>query len=339
MDLSSRVPPPVLRALKGTLNCEFATVSGAGVPIDTPMIYFPTDDLATLRVATGLAYPAKAERARRNPQVGLLLEGGAKTPVVAICGRAAVRDSDIQANTDLYLAETAFMRAGLEPWPNARHAVWYWARMIVEIAPARILWWDTPAAMDFPPQIWEAPEGTVFPQSDEPAPGKVSPPAKWPQPTWRELAEKPVAAGLPAHLTLCDADGYPIPIRVRSLAQTASGFELDVPTGIPWPDKGKATLTFFGRETFVGFARRDGARVVLEVERALPINPFMGDPDEVWRPGPEVREAMMGRLTQELERRGQSIPDIPEDEPFPSSECGEIRMKRLSAPMRAPGVD
>ena len=53
MDLTKELPAPVVELLGSTLNSEFATVSGAGVPIDTPMFFFPSDDMSVFNVATG----------------------------------------------------------------------------------------------------------------------------------------------------------------------------------------------------------------------------------------------------------------------------------------------
>jgi len=313
------LPEAVLKVIESGAIAEFATVSAAGVPIDTPVYYFPSDDLTTLDVATGLSYPAKAERARRNPKVGMLVEGRPGEPVVSVRGRAAVRDSNLEANAVRYLAETGFEGISFGvPWSQARNAVWYWTRMIIEVMPERIMWWDNAAAMNGPPQIWNAPADQGYPTSDPAPPGKVSPAAEWKQRPWQEIAADGFARNVQPHLTLCDEDGYPLPIRALSCELIGDRFKLQLPAGAPWKGGGKATLTFIGLETFVGDATVDGNTIWLTVERALPQHPLMQDPAEVLRPSDAVRTKLLARLEEEVRRRGQSIPKIPESLPEPT---------------------
>lgn len=216
--MTDELPGPVLELMRTGAVANFATVSAAGMLIDSPVLYFPSDDLASFNLATGLAYPAKAERARRNPKVGLLLAGGPDEPVISIAGLAAVRDADLQANVLRYLSEAAYTLPHNPDWDLARAAVWYWTRIIVEVTPTRVLWWDKTAAMDRAPQCWQAGADTAYPASDPAPPGKVSKPSSWEQPAWQELAQTALARGASCHLSLIDLEGFPLPMPVRRAA-------------------------------------------------------------------------------------------------------------------------
>ena len=318
-NLIAQLPDHVRAVVERGTFADFATVSAAGVPIDTPTYYFPSDDLATLDIATGLAYPAKAERARRNPKVGMLVEGGPGQPVVSVRGRAAVRDSDFSANARRYLSETGFDRIAFGlGWDVARQAVWYWTRLIVEVTPERILWWESPEACEGAPNVLQVPADFVFPTSD-PAPGGApTKPSAWPDRSWTEKAEGALRRGAPGHLTVCDADGYPLPIRAKTIELGDGGFRVEMPGGLPFALAGKATLTFQGVETFVGEVSGTPDALWLAVERALPELPMMKDPKEVFQPSEQVRASLLARLEGELARRGSPPVEIPEELPAPT---------------------
>lgn len=321
MTPGDELPDHVRTFLRSGSIAQYATVSAAGMPIDTPVLYFPSEDLRSFNLATGLSYPAKAERARRNPRVGLYLEGGPDEPVVSIAGMAAVRDADLQDNVNRYVAEACYTLPYDPPWELARQAVWYWTRIIVEITPVQMLWWDRPADMDGLPQRWEAPPGTSYRPSDPAPPGKVSAAAKWDMPAWRDLAGQALARGARGargHVSVCTAAGFPLPAGLRQVELVEDGFLLDVPGGIAWPLSGPACLTFGGIETFLGRISGHGARHHLAVERTLPIFPMTQDMAQLWHPTPDTRAQLMRRLEEELLRRGQPVPTVPETRPPPS---------------------
>lgn len=313
------LPADVVRLIRTRYVAEFATVSAAGVPINTPLVPFESADLATIDSATGLAYPVKADRARRNPKVGMLFEGGEDEPVVSLAGMAAVRDRDLQANLDRYLAEQILTRslnpALVDYETVTRHAIWYFTRIITCVAPAVIRWWPDPAAMDGPPQEWRAPTGTAWPQSD-PAPTGSGSKGSWQEPSWRDLALGALARGAAAHLTLIDAEGYPLPIRARAVRADEQGFRLTLPGWLPW-SQGKATVSFQGLETFIGEARVEGGEALFRAERALPVHPLLtGGP---LQPDETTKAALMERIAYELDRCGLSPPVMPDHPPEPTA--------------------
>ncbi len=314
------LPPAVSELIRTQLVVQYASVSAAGVPIDTPAGVFGSADLTTIDLATGVAYPAKAERARRNPKVGLLIEGKPGQPVVSIAGLATVRDTDLQANLDRYIAESVLARGptAITDWSLTRQAIWYYTRMFVCITPIHIRWWDNRESMDRAPSSWRAPSDLVVPPSDPAPGGKASSPPAWPQKPWQEMAAAALGRKAPGHLTLLDDEGFPLPIGTLDIALVDGGFRLVVPAGAPWR-AGKATLCFWGVEIFVGdVTPRDGA-VFFEVERALPLFPLTADVSQVLKPTPENRAVLMKRLEEEVGRRGQAVPVMPLDMPQPTA--------------------
>jgi hypothetical protein len=331
------LPEHVFRFIESGVVAEFATVSAAGVPIDTPTYYFPSDDMTTLDLATGLPNPAKAERARRNPKVGLLMDGAAEEPVVVVRARAAVRDANLQANCVRYLAETGFKGISHgQTWEQARQAVTYWSRIIIENMPERIYWWDNQAAMDGPPQVWKAPADTVYSASD-PAPADPMKPSAWPVRPWQEVARAAVAAMPAAHLSVLDDDGYPMPMRARSFELVAEGFRLEMPRGAPWRLAGKASLTFAGFYTFLGDAEDQGGSTLLRVERSLPQHPSTLDTKQVLQPSEDTKAKAWARLEYEARRRGQPIPTVPLEMPAPTR-LARLRQARVASDVPITGL-
>jgi len=330
------LPEDVAWLIRSGLVAEYATVTGKGVPIDTPTYYFPSAEESSLDIGTGLAYPAKAERARRNPKVGLLIERGPEEPVVSIAGYGAVRDADMQANLDRYVAETANLLPPGGVWEAMRKSIFYWTRMYVAVSPAGIRWWpNREAAHSAAPQVWRASAGTVVPPSDPAPPGKMSKPPEWPLKPWREVVDEPMQRGSPGHLTLCDSEGFPLPLRVRDIVPGDEGFSMQVPASAPWSE-GKATLSFLGREVFVGEASRTADGTFLKVERAMPIFPLTSPDGTVPRPDRETRALLTARMEEELARRGQPVPVVPEDM-LPPTRHSLMRIEALKAQMAASG--
>ncbi|WP_020572864.1 pyridoxamine 5'-phosphate oxidase family protein [Parafrankia discariae] len=331
------LPPRVFSLIESGVVAEFSTVSAAGIPIDTPTYYFPADDMSTIDLATGLPNPAKAERVRRTSKVGLLIEGRPEEPVVVIRAHGAVRDGDIQANALRYLAETGYqgISHGIT-WEEARKAVTYWSRIVIENKPERIYWWDNHAALGSPPQVWNAAPDTVYPTSD-PAPTGTMKRSAWPVRPWQDVARDAVDGGTPAHLSVLDEDGFPLPMRASSFELTAEGFRLSIPKGTPWQLKGRASLTFAGFRTFVGDAGPDGDRVLFRVERSLPQHPATLDTKQVLRPSEDTLAKARARLEYEAQRRGQSLPVIPADPPA-RTRIALIRQARIASDAPITGI-
>ncbi len=320
-------PAEVLPLFERAYTCEFATLTRTGIPITQPLTPYIGDDELTLDVSTGLTYPAKAERARRNPKVALLYSDSVGTnlddaPVVLVYALAAVRDADLQANTDRYLKlSLAKAPAGFKGTPGfvLSRLPWYFARIWIETLPLRILWWPQ-GQMDQPPLRWEAPADLQIRPSD-PVPGGKQPlPWKKTPISWQDTALYAVTKlGLPV-ITTVDADGFPVPLRVRSVSLTNDGFRLHMPAGAPLLEEGSACLTFHshpkvfsGQENkaFLGYAQYDsGNEVHFNVERPLADWSLQGSrlsaAVEFFRNG----RTLAPRVKAEAARRGQPVPTL-----------------------------
>ena len=316
--------PAGLRTLaERSLVTEYASLTREGRPVTWPVTPYVGDG-TTLDVTTGLTYPAKADRARRDPRVALLfsapVEGLDRTPVVLVQGLATVRDADLQAGLDRYLRQTR------EKMPQTytgmprfaiRRMDWYLARIWVHVTPLRVLSWPG-GRLDHEPESWAAPEGTTAPPCDPAPQGPALPPRTAPPGDWRPFADRADRLGAPV-LTVTGDDGWPLPVRSRIAQRTADGYLVELPAGIPTAT-GAACLTWHthtpGLATqenvvLVGEAHRvdDGwARVV--VERALTDWSITGS-----RLGRTLGFLANGRtlrprLEAESRRRGQPVPRI-----------------------------
>lgn len=319
-------PDKVMQMAERALTCEFATLTRLGVPITYPLTPYLSADRRTLDVSTGLTYPAKAERARRNPKVGLLFSDSVGTglehpPVILVTGLATVRDSDLQANTDRYIrlnfAKTpeafkgtpAFLLKGLG---------WYFARIWMQVTPLRILWWPE-GNVDATPLRWDAPAGIHAPPSD-PTPAGPQPPAWAEAPTdWRRAAASTAPRlGTPI-LTVVGKEGFPMPFRVTDAALEAEGFRLTLPKGMPIVPRGHACLTFHTHPeaftnqenlAFIGqaVASTDGA--FFQVERQLADWSLGGSRLGATFSFLGKRGRLAPRLRAEAARRGQPVPRV-----------------------------
>jgi hypothetical protein len=319
-------PAELTAVFERSITAEYATLTRAGGPVTVPTTPYIGSHGATIDVSTGLTYPAKAERARRDPRVCLLFadpvgHGMHQSPVVLVQGLATVRDADLQANMDRYV------RVSTEKLPDTvkgqprfvlRRMAWYYARIWVEITPVHIRWWNG-RAMHEPPDTWEAVPGTAAPLSD-PAPIGSQPPPWRSQPRpWREVASEAIGRLGLHDLTVVDVNGFPLCIPVTSAEPTNEGFSLGLGAGAPSSLDGPACLTmhthgdvFTGQEnrSFVGTAKHRDGGVELRVERALADWSLGGGKARVATGFLGAGRRLRPRLREEAKRRFQPVPKV-----------------------------
>ena len=314
----------VLDTAAAFVTTEYASLTRAGAPITAPVT--PYRGAGTLDVSTGLTYPLKAERARRDPRVTLAFSdptgsGLADTPVLVVKGLATVRDADLVATSRRYLA------ASQQRFPDAystipgfvlRRMAWYWSRIWVEVTPVEILTWAA-GDLDRVPTTWRRPDA-VAPPSDPPPVGRSL--GSWGEPAaWTARADRAVAElGLPV-LTGLDHDGWPLPVRCRAAARTVTGFEVTPPAGVVVAP-GPVSLTFHRHAADMAHQENllltgtaaptpDGT-VRVDVERSLTDLSIpksrLASTVNLLRTARRLRP----RLEAEAARRGQSVPTFAE---------------------------
>ena len=319
-------PEVALPIFERAMTAEYTSLTRAATPITEPLTPYPGRSGRTLDVSTGLTYPAKAERARRNPRVCLLYADGvgsglADPPVVLVQGLATVRDSDLQANTDRYVRLTlAKLSAAFDGMPSVvlRRLVWYFARIWIEITPVRIWWWDS-KALDREPGEWVARRGTTAPPSDPAPPGRQ--PAPWLRAPadWRPAARH--AAGRLEHrdMSWVGSDGFPLAVPVAVLGATERGFRLRLGCRLPAHPQGPACLTFhthapsFAQQenkTFLGEISTSGREAVFRVERLLADVSLTGNRLVRTLGFLATGRRLAPRLRPEAARRGQAVPSV-----------------------------
>ena len=220
------------------ITTEYASLTSAGAPITWPVTPYHGKN-RTLDVSTGLTYPLKAERARRDRRVALSFtfpagSGLARAPVIAVQGLATVRDRDLVATSGRYVRESwerfPELYDSMPTW-MMRRLDWYWTRMWIEVTPTRVLWWEG-GDLSRAPLQWFAPDGTDAPPSDPPPAGRGVGSWNEQHADWHERTAGVLdRLGLPV-LTVVDDSGFPLPLKTRAARAMADGFAVVTPVGV-----------------------------------------------------------------------------------------------------------
>jgi hypothetical protein len=311
------------------VTCEHATLARDGSPVTWPLNPYMGEDGRTIDVTTGLSYPAKAERARRNPKVAILFSdpaGSGMDPasVVLVQALATVRDADLQAGSDRYVRlNMARFPASYKGLPKftLKSMQWYFTRIWILNTPVKVMVWTGGNTDVAPEVVWIAPEGTTAQPSDPPPTAPKPPPWNSPAADWHEGAAYVLKVHGPPVLTLVDPEsGFPVPFRMKAATLSPDGFELNVPAGQPIRPEGRACLTFHSHpEVFVG---QENTAFVGEVSYISPgiatfkVTPQLGDFSlgktrpavglSMWRSGRRLNPY----LKAELKRLGQPMPVV-----------------------------
>ena len=316
-------PEALVPLFERAITVEYTSLTPAGRPITVPITPYIKPDGRTIDVSTGLTYPAKAERARRNPRVSLLFadpvgSGLVDPPVALVQGLATVRDADLQANTDRYVRETlSKVPEAFQGQPRfvLRRLNWYFARIWIEVTPMRMWWWAS-KTLDEEPSEWVARAGTAAPPSDPAPPGKQPPAWLDPPRDWRAVARHAAAHLEQRDLSWVGEDGFPLAVPVLAVEEQPDGFSVRVGAHPPASPRGPACLTFHTHptaftnqenHTFVGEVSESG---VFRVERLLGDVSLTGNKLGMTLGFLAKGRRLSPRLKAEAARRRQPVPAI-----------------------------
>ena len=316
--------PSVVQEALSFLAAEVTTITANGTPVTWPLTPYPSADGRTIDFSTGVTYPAKAERARRNPKVSALFSdpdgsGAHRPPVVLVQGLATVRDADVQSNTDRYIAESLKKLPGAwkgQPDFMIRAQSWYWARVYVCVTPVAVRWWPE-GDVSRPPETWTAPSGLVAPPSDPAPQGPPTPPWQRAPEAWQARADYALEhLGNPV-VSVVGPEGYPVSTPALSVRRAADGFSVQVPQWFAASSPRSACITFSVLEG-EGFKGQQNASLVgeldggglLKVERLLPDFSLPSKGLARYKSFLGARRRLRSRLESECRRRGQEVPQI-----------------------------
>ena len=148
-----RIPDEVAATLREFYTCEVTTVNRQGQPITWPALTYFDEPGGRLILSVSIAFPVKAQNARRHPQVSLLYSDsmgcGLADPVAALVqGEASVVEGvDPLASEMRALAAVAARRqpdsSQFSANPIARRLfAWYlFQRLLITVTPQRLLVW------------------------------------------------------------------------------------------------------------------------------------------------------------------------------------------------------
>jgi hypothetical protein len=242
-------------------------------------------------------------------------------PVVLVQGHAAVRDADLQRNTDRYVRLSMMkLPAAAKGQPKAmlRRLVFYYARIWIEITPLRIRWWPD-RDLAHGPREWRVDPALRLPQSDPAPPGRQPPAWLNPPQGWREVAARALQVLPFADLTVVDAEGYPVCVPVSASALEGEEVPLQIGSGAPELRVGPACLTLHGHDeqfttqenhTLIGTLVHSVEGSHLHVERALADWSLTGNRVQAAIGFLRKGRRLAPRLKAEAARRGQPVPTI-----------------------------